>query len=76
MWQIQVCEINRFIIIIIIIINVAAVTKLLFIGRPGNFSSHARNCLELLIDVLVSIKDLSSLLFITQQLKSKIEPSR
>ena len=45
--------------------------------RPGNFSSHARSCLELLIDVLVNIKDLTSLLFIAQQLtKSKVDPSK
>jgi calcineurin-binding protein cabin-1 len=46
------------------------------INRPGNFSSHARSCLELLVSVLVKLKDLTSLLYITQQLKSKPDSTK
>ena len=51
-------------------------TAFFYLNRPGNFSSHARSCLELLIDVLTHLNDRSSLLFVTQQLKSKVDPSR
>ena len=52
------------------------ITAFFYLNRPGNFSSHARSCLELLIDVLTHLNDRSSLLFVTQQLKSKVDPSR
>lgn len=44
--------------------------------RPGNFATHARRCLELLIDVLRDTSDLSSLVYITQQLKARVDPSK
>ena len=44
--------------------------------RPGNFSTHARLCLELLLDILTALSDLTSLIFIAQQLKTKVDPSK
>uniref|UniRef100_A0A1X7UXN3 Calcineurin-binding protein cabin-1 MEF2-binding domain-containing protein n=1 Tax=Amphimedon queenslandica TaxID=400682 RepID=A0A1X7UXN3_AMPQE len=50
--------------------------KITEINRPGNFSSHARSCLQLLLQVLSSLNDFSSLLFIAQQLKNKPDQTK
>ena len=41
------------------------------INRPGNFSTHARKNLNLLLAVLSNLKDASSLLFLAQHLRNK-----
>ena len=46
------------------------------INRPGNFCTHARRNLELLFEVLSSLDDAHSLLFLAQHLRNKPEAAR
>ena len=74
MWQIQIVEINRYAELILIISLLIFVLSSIF--RPGNFSTHARTCLHLLLTVLTQLNELASLLYVAQQLKNKPDATK
>ncbi len=46
------------------------------INRPGNFSTHARRNLDLLLEVLTRLSDVQSLSYLAQHLKSKPDTTK
>ncbi len=46
------------------------------LNRPGNFCTHARRNLNLLFEVLSSLDDVQSLLFLAQHLRNRPEAAR
>ena len=46
------------------------------VNRPGSFSSHARHIVELLVKVLVELREAKTLLHLAQLLKSRPDTNK